>query len=220
MSEYKKYINTSASKCRRRLSGKDISILISKSNKLSEVELDFVKRYFVKMPVGIGDCTCNRLCNSVENELDNQDVVWKHKTNYFDYTIYKSGVEYSKYQSSKIKKLYDEYHQKWVDMATTNRNEHKNIGAITWKKHCLLNAVKQEMLTECDEESLCNVLLDLTYGSGHPNPIVWDICGKQIIKNLLAKSNNARIRIKRSNFGVIVYQGDLYEVFEERSCLV
>jgi len=217
MSEYKTYIRNS--KCQSiRTFDKDIDALLD-TNSLSEKESEFLKWYYVKMPVGIGSCTSNLLCNAIESILDVQKIVWKNSTSEFDYSIYKSNAEYSKSQRSNVKRMYEEYHKKWIDMVVLNKREHKDTKAIMWKKVCLMKAARRNMLTVCDEESLCNILLDLTYGSGHANSVVWDICGKQIIKNLLRKNNNARIRIRRNKNGTIEYQGDMYECYEERSCL-
>jgi len=171
------------------------------------------------MPVGICSCTSNRLCNAIESTLDTQKAVWKDAICGFDYLIYKSNTEYSKSQRSKIKKIYEEYHKKWVDMVVLNKREHRDTKAIMWKKVCLMKETRRNMLAVCDEESLCNILIDLTYGSGHANAVVWDICGKQIVRNLLFRNNNERIRIRKSKSGTIEYQGDMYEYYNERSCL-
>jgi len=217
MAEYKAYIRNS--KCQSiRTFDKDIDTLLSQEH-LSEKENEFLKWYYIKMPVGICSCTSNRLCNAIEATLDTQKSVWKETAFGFDYLIYKSNTEYSKSQRSKIKKLYEEYHKDWVDMVVLNKREHRDTKAIMWKKVCLMKEARRNMLAVCDEESLCNILVDLTYGSGHANAVVWDICGKQIVKNLLFKNNNERIRIKKNESGTIEYQGDMYEYYNERSCL-
>lgn len=218
MSEYRTYIRNS--KCQSiRTFDKDIDALLNTVS-LSDKESEFLKWYYTKMPVGIGCCTSNLLCRAVESVLDAHKTIWKNSVGEFDYSIYKSSAEYSKSQLSKVKGMYEEYHNKWIDTVILNKREHRDTEAIMWKKVCLMKTAKHDMLSVCDEESLCNILLDLTYGSGHANPVVWDICGKQIIKNLLCKNKNVRIRIRRNDNGTIEYQGDMYECYEERSCLV
>lgn len=41
-----------------------------------------------------------------------------------------------------------------------------------------------------NEESLCDILLDICYTGKMSKTIVWDVCGTQIIKNMLEKHDN------------------------------
>ena len=76
----------------------------------------------------------------------------------------------------------------------------------------LVNMKKALEAAVSDEYALCNIMLDLTYGYGKGNQIVWDACGDIIIKNLLNNSNGEIIYLKQNKNGKIEYSGDTYSI--------
>lgn len=212
LSSYNKYIKDVKTKCVRML-GKNIEAILS-SESLTKKECNFVEWYYKKMPVGIGNCTSNILCGIVEDFISLQNNTWKESVSGFDYTIYKSGVEYSKYQLKEIRSIYERYQSDWIDIVVENKRKHFDAQVIAWKKACLTRDVKKKLDTEFNDDVLCDVLLDITYGSGKPNPCVWDFCGNKIVENLLEKSDRKMFEIKREDGGQIHFQGDDYEIYE------
>ena len=58
-----------------------------------------------------------------------------------------------------------------------------------------LYKAKESMYEQClsscnNEKALTNILLELCYNSGGSKYVVWDLCGEQILKNLLEKNHN------------------------------
>ena len=71
-------------------------------------EKDFTEYYKKLMPVGDNPCTINRIAWLFENTFKSYISEFS-KTREFDYSILKSGVEYSKNDYQKIAKLKAEY---------------------------------------------------------------------------------------------------------------
>ena len=63
------------------------------------------------MPVGNHDCVMNRICKRFEKEFDG--YLGRHNADVdFDYTVMKSGIEYSRTQYNAILKLYENYNKR------------------------------------------------------------------------------------------------------------
>lgn len=77
--------------------------------------------------------------------------------------------------------------------------------------------LRDEFMQECvkvcpNQETLCDIVLDITYKKGGTKKFAWEICGEQIIKNLLEK-NNSIIRFPtKDSSGEIVFCGERFSV--------
>ena len=72
---------------------------------------DFIRYYDYRMPVGVHDCVMNRICRRFEEEFDG--YIGRHNSSTdFDYTIMRSGADYTPRQYSAIKRLYEEYNKR------------------------------------------------------------------------------------------------------------
>lgn len=186
--EYNKYIRDTNSKCIRefKISLQD---LIAKPNKTVK-ELEFIEYYKKFKPVGDSPCTINRICWLFEDTFEdfiNQQV----RNEDFDFSILKSGVEYSKNDYSKIEKIkaeYDEavrYYQQLANKQRLDKDEvnvNRNMMLLKFKSSC------EEICS--NEQELCDILIDMCYPTSKSKQFVWDICGNVIIDNILQKNNN------------------------------
>ena len=185
--EYTKYV-TNANKKALMLFRKDVDELkeIPPEERSYEIQ-EFLANYDLYNPVIDGDCTMNRIRKKIEDRFDS--YIAKHKDdNSFDYEILKSGVEYSGKQYSEIKKIFEEY-----------RNELKNHSKLSDRKRFRgyeasdrLIILREDFLQRCVEicpnsEAMCDIILDLTYKTNTTKKFAWDMCGDQIIENLLKK---------------------------------
>lgn len=170
----------------------------------TERQRDFLRYYSSRMPVGNNDCVMNQICRRFESEFDG--YVGRHNAETdFDYAIMKSGTEYSRTQFSAISKLYEEYNKRlrnYVVFANCERvDEYDTFSRM------------QEMRTEFEQEcarvcpnrfTLCDIVLDICYKKSSTKRFAWEMCGAEIIHNLLSK-----------NGGVIAYpildaNGEIY----------
>lgn len=156
---------------------------------LTERQSDFLRYYKVRMPVGTGNCVMNKICRRFEDEFDGfiGKALGGAK---FEYTIMKSGAEYSTSQMAAVKKLYDEYNKKLQSYAVFSyyerADEDETISAIS--------SMKEEFIRECEQicqnrTTLCDIILDVCYRRSTSKKFAWDICGDEIIHNLLVNND-------------------------------
>lgn len=188
MAKYNKYLKDTNSKCIREFK-MSMTDLIKKPNKTIP-EKDFIDYYNRLMPVGDNPCTINRIAWLFEETFKSYISEYS-KTREFDYSILKSGVEYSKndYQKiSKIKAEYDDsvkYYQQLANKQRLDKDEvtvNRNIMLLKFKLKC------EEICS--NEKELCDIIVDLCYSSSKSKQFAWDICGEVIIENLLEKNDN------------------------------
>ena len=188
MKQYNTYIrNTNRSALREfQMTVEEMSAL--PHSQLTDRQDDFLRYYKSRLPVGTGDCVMNKICRRFEEEFDGcigrMSVGQK-----FDYTIMKSGTDYTTSQMTAIKKLYDEYNKKLQSYAVYSYyeriDEDETISAVS--------GMRDEFIRECEAVcqnhiTLCDILLDLCYCRSSSKKFAWDICGDAIIHNLLANN--------------------------------
>ncbi len=60
---------------------------------------------------------------------------------------------------------------------------------------------------------ICDILLDICYGSSQNKQFVWDICGDTIIDRLLKKNNHSiNVPIITNKITNTYWQGEYYEL--------
>ena len=174
---------------------------------------DFLQYYRYRMPVGMNDCVMNKICRRFEQAFDGLSLKRKY-TSSFDYTIMKSDAEYSEYQYKAIKRLYNRFNRKLIEymrFAGTEKidKDEARLG---------LQQVNQEFYRECceicpNEDSLCNIVLDMCYKSSSTKRFAWNMCGEIIIHNLLKRKNTIFYPSVDPD-GDVVYCGDKFSIKE------
>lgn len=215
MARFNKYMNDTNSKCIREFK-MSMSDLTEKPNKtIREKEfIDYYKRF---SPVGNNPCTINRISWLFEKTF--KSYLIKHiKTTSFDYSILKSGVEYSNndYQRiAKIKSEYDDslkYYQQLANKQRLDKDEvsiNRNMMLLKFKSKC------EEICP--NEKILCDIIIDLCYSSSKSKQFAWDICGEVIIENLLEKNNymiNYPILVKSN--GEFEFRGEQFIMCQKK----
>lgn len=188
MKRHNTYIKNAEKKALREFN-MSIGELVSESSwKLSGYQRDFIRSYRKGLPVGVGECVVNRICEIFESLFDGY-VGRRSAEVEFDYTIMKSRSEYSKSQYYDAKKLFEQYNTKLREYAVfVNRERIDNDESISH-----MHMMRAEFRNACDavcsnEECLCDILLDICYQKNCTKKFVWDMCGEQIVKNLLNKN--------------------------------
>jgi len=163
------------------------------------------------MPVGMNDCTMNKICWNVEKKFDNY-VSTLISNNDFDYRILKSNVDYSQKNYNNIESIYKCYieaQKSYYVKAKQQRieKEDRNIKYQLFKEQ-----FKQECSNVCsNEKELCDILLDMCYSNNKSKQFVWDICGNVIIDNLLEKNNNQITYLVQDSDGDVEYCGNKFK---------
>ena len=182
------------------------------SSDLTERQAEFLKYFDIRMPVGVGDCVMNKICRRFEEEFDGH--VGRHNARSdFDYRIMKSGVEYGESQFYSIKKLYDDYNRRVRNyMVFADYERVDSLDAMSE----LIN-MDEEFRKACDkvcsnEETLCDIILDLCYRRSTTKKFAWGMCGEAIINNLLSKNNYQISFPEADDDGDVVYFGMNFSV--------
>lgn len=159
-----------------------------KMDHLSEDAEKFVQYCSFKCPIDTSPSTMNRICWKIEQEFNEnfscEDVE-------FDYTIYKSKHNIKKSSYHEIKSLCEHYLMNLKTLNSRKINNEEERKLLLEDKNRLLETLIEDMTTICsNEEALCDILLDICYTGKMSKSIVWDVCGDQIIKNMLEKHNH------------------------------
>lgn len=186
MKKYNTYM-TNANKKALREFGLDIKGIMAQEE-LTDEQVAFLEYFDWKLPVGDHDCVQNKICKRIEEEFDGY-VKKNPPPAPFDYTVLKTSMEYTKSQYALIAELYEEYTQKVQEFMVESYYKRMDQDDAIVGKALLLRNFKQLCNEICSNaEQLCNIVLDLCYRNNRSKQFAWDMCGTQIIENLLNKN--------------------------------
>lgn len=216
MKEYNTYIkNTNKNSLREfQLTIDELSAIPEQD--MTDRQKEFLRFYHYRMPVGTGDCVMNRICRRFEAEFDG--YVGKHnRSKKFDYTFMRNSAEYTGRQYSDIRRLYSDYNKRMEGYSIFAKYERVD----EFDSFTLLSSINDDFNEECakicpNSEVLCNILLDLCYKKSSTKRFVWNMCGTEIIRNLLMQNNMAISYPTAREDGSIYYCGNRYEVEEKK----
>lgn len=215
MREYKKYVKTVDKKALRSFRKSVEELLSQDPETLTDEEREFVYYYNLHMPVSDGECVTNRVCKRFENAFDG--YIGKHVADDgFDYRIMKSDAQYTRGQYKAVSSLFDEYGQHVKRL--TIRSTQERVSEEDFKAH--LSRVKSMLRTLCDvacpnAKTLCNIVLDICYEKKRTIGFAWNMCGDEIIDNLLARNEGKVFLPVEDNAGDIQYGGKTFS-FEKK----
>lgn len=205
MNTYNEYIESSNQKCLCEFK-LTIQELRDKPNKTKQ-EYEFLDYYEKRMPVSNNNCIVNKICRIFENEFDGYLKNYKPSDG-FDYNILKSNVQYNESLYKTIEKQYTEYCSRVQKYQQQAKKERLNDDDIAEGRSILVRSFKQACNTICpDKDILTNIVIDICYKTNKSKQFAWDICGDQIIKNLLQKNDNIIWYPEESVTGDISYLG-------------
>lgn len=190
MKQYNTYIKNTNKNAMREFQMTVDELMGLPCSELTERQKDFLCYYHKRMPVGNSDCVMNRICRRFEAEFDG--YLGRHNgTTEFDYTIMKSGVEYSKSQYYDIAKLYENYNKRLREYAVFANYERVDEYDSFSKMMEMRTEFEQGCAEICQNQFvLCDIILDICYTKSSTKRFVWEMCGEEIIQNLLARNNN------------------------------
>lgn len=209
MKKYQKYQKNSNIQCLS-IFGISLDELLHKPDKTDE-EQNYVDWYYKKNPVTDYNCVMNRLCHAVENEFNNYNFS-SNANNEFDYSIMKCGIEYSDATKKQLNDLYKDYLKEYQEFAISAKQSRTDTDDVIIYKFNLIEKYKRKCIEICPNEAeLCEILLDLCYTKNSSKKFVWDICGDQIVRNLLLYKDNKFTFCVKSDDGDIEYGGNMYK---------
>lgn len=216
MHQYNTYIKNTTKSCLREFQLSVDDLRSKCEGELSDRQKDFLRYYDVRMPVGVHDCVMNSICRKFENEFDGY-VARVSSSDSFDYTIMKSGCEYSQSQFNAIKRLYTEYNKRL--RSYTIFSKYERVDELEW--YLKLVDMREEFVQECakvcpNRFTLCDIVLDICYQKSATKKFAWEMCGAEIICNLLAKNNGEISFPCHDPQGEIEFCGERFSVCKKK----
>ena len=212
MRQYKTYIkNTNRSALREfQLSVDEMEHM--PYDELTDRQRDFLYYFHTRMPVGVGDCVMNKICRRFEEAFDGF-VGRAVKASDFDYTIMKSGAEYTYSQKLAIQKLYEEFNQRMRSYMIFSKLERVDSDEASLAAYGIREEFRRSCEEICQNEyALCDILLDICYRRSATKKFVWDMCAHVIVQNLLHK-NGAEISVPTLDpHGTVDYCGEKFSI--------
>lgn len=215
MKQYNTYIRNTDRNAMREFHMTVAELAAIPEEDLTDRQAEFLKYYRLKIPVGTGDCVMNKICRRFEDEFDG--YIGKRKSDVkFDYRIMRSDAEYTPKQYYSIMKLLEDYKKKIASYALFADYERVD----EYDAFFALSQMDAEFRKECicicaDRYALCNIVLDLCYKKNSTRRFAWNMCGPEIVENLLRK-NNLTIKYPTQNEdGEIQFSGKRFTIEEK-----
>ena len=209
MKQYKTYMKNVETKCAREFRISLSDLLAIPEDELTNKQREFIGYYRHRLPVGDGDCVMNRICRRFEEEFDGKIKLMCDEP--FDYTIMKSGAEYTRYKYDRISKIYKD-HSRWVhEFSKLKNSERVNEGSIP--SSARLRWFRQKSTEVCSNGSeLCDIILDMCYRRDSTKEFAWDVVSGNIIANL-ARRHGGKISFPvQDPGGDIEFDGDRFSM--------
>ena len=157
------------------------------STNLTENEQKMLDLCTKRINLDLSPSTMNRICWAVEDNFDGVDLF--NDVN-FDYSIYKSNVDYSIITYNQIRDLCEDYLKKLRQINKKRVIEEQDDEEYYSDKEQMIMLLSEKCEEICsNNKELCDILLDLCYIEGLNKNIVWNICSNTIVDNLLEKNN-------------------------------
>lgn len=170
--------------------------------------------YNKRMPLGTNPCTMNKMCWFFESAFAD---VKQLTSGDFDYTILKSNTPYTVKEKNDIADIYKSYQTRVADFVKRSKTERIDKDDADIAKQLFIN----DFIAQCAVAvpnilALTDIVLDLCYTSNKSKAFAWEICGNQIIDNLLNSHNRLiNIPILDAN-GDFEVGGETYKMFNKR----
>lgn len=214
--QYNRYIKSSENSCMCEF-GMTISELKAKEYK-TDAESEFLKFFETFYPVDRSECTINTICWYVEkhahspeqadnkSKVDIKELLKSPNRTYDDNRYYRT--------KRLLRKEYDIYRVGLKELVSHLTSE--NVHGVE-KQRIINDYTKSYVLkVNCicpDEEVRCDAMLDIAYSTNKSKKFVWELCGAQIIRNLLERHNNTvtiPIKVYEGETPDFTYQGNGY----------
>ncbi|MBQ5390093.1 MAG: hypothetical protein IIU58_04220, partial [Clostridia bacterium] len=188
MRKYNTYIKNTDKSCLREFQMTVDELTSVPADEQTERQREFLRYYRMKLPVGTNDCVMNRICRRFEKEFDGY-LRRRNAETSFDYTIMKSGAECVASQRSGIVRLYEDYNRRLRSYTVYANYERIDECESLCQKAEMYNEFTEECAKVCpNRASFCDIALDICYTKNATKRFAWELCGDDIIDNLLDRN--------------------------------
>lgn len=182
-STIKNYNRDCSIKCIRTFGIELKDLFLIKEEDLTEEQREFIFYYNKYLPILDNKCTMNKICRYMEGQLN--DTVSEVAEKGFDPSILKSKCPTDKKAEKAIKELYEEYKKRMSDLVQTSLTVKIDKNDTLIYRSLFIKEFEQRAKEICPyEDILCNIVVDICYKTNTTKQFAWDVCRKQLIKNL------------------------------------
>lgn len=183
--EYKDYVKKSEGICYE-LYHMSVNELRELEHK-TDAQEEFLRLYDIQVPTNMNPSIMNRIAWLIEERF--QDFK-KYDLQPFDKDKFKTTKEYAKVDYNRVKRVKKKYDETIQEAIKSMYSGHKESGTsyeVEQDKKTILEHFKQLIYEACPNmEDLCNIMIDLYYDENQKSKgFVWEVCGEQMIENLL-----------------------------------
>lgn len=219
MKQYNTYIKNTKVKCMREFRKELDDLLVTPDDELTEEQRTFLKYYHGRMPVGTNDCVMNKICRAFEREFDGAAKLALEGDS-FDTAIMKSGAEYTKRQFLAVSKLCQQYVKGLCDDMNSTREGVRTERSLD--RTAIVENRRRTFLEECvkvcsNSQQLCDIVVDVCYQKAGTKQLAWDVCGQEIVRNLLDHNNGTITYPIQDDGGEVSYGGERFHMVQRRN---
>ena len=213
--QYNTYIKNTNKNSMREFHMTMEELLSLPQEKLTPRQREFIHYYHSKMPISNSGCVMNRICRKFEEAFDG--YLSKSKPHdRFDYEIMKSGEEYGRSQFAAISRIYENYNKKLKNFAVFASYERVD----EYDSYTAMQEMRNEFLQECvlvcpNASTLCDIVLDICYQRKSTKRFAWELCGHEIIQNLLRRRGGVISYPTLDEDGEITFYGNHFSIRQE-----
>lgn len=170
---------------------------------------EFVRYYYLRMPVSNGTSVMNKICKRFEEEFDG--FLSRKGDKGFSYDCFKCGAQYLTKQKREIKELYTEYISKQKSLAVFAKYDSVDKEELNGWYQRLNEEFKKECLQVCQNgHALCDILIDVCGSTNSAKKFIWTMCGEELIDSLLQQHSNIIYFPTLDTVGDLEYCGSRY----------
>lgn len=165
-------------------------------------------------PVNVSPSVINRIAWHIEKHFADKNLFTLEP---FDTNKLKnSEVKYSKQQYNKVSALREDYGAKYKEIIIANTKRHMaDTDSLEVIKEVMKNNLMEQVIQVCgDLDVACNVLVDICYKDVKSKDLLWEMCGEQLIKNLIRNGYNKLSFPTKSENGDFTFKGIQFEMGE------
>ncbi|MFD0712289.1 hypothetical protein [Paenibacillus sp. GCM10027626] len=177
-------------------------------------EESFLHYFQLTSPVSMSPSTMNRLCRHIEAVFQHDRLPATAAGAAFDYSLLQSGRVIDPCRMEAIKHLYEQYLQQTKEFAKKSSYERIDKEERSQKRKLFASIFQQKALALCpDREQLADIAVELCYPKNSSSKqFAWDLCGEQMLLNLLRHAGGRIFIPERAEDGDLFYHGESFKL--------
>lgn len=217
--EYKEYIKAANASAVMEFGLTATELTEKEESELTQRQREFLEYYKRFIPVGMHDCTMNRLCRRVEQLASG--ILSEMREAKFDHRILITGTSYKPYQYYELRNLFKEYSKKTREIGAQIATRHNSKITMTDYYTSVATYFRRHAFEIClNQWQLTDILIDLCYTKEKNKQFVWDTVGGPIVEKMLKANGGYFYFPIMDPDGDFEYMGERYSMMKVEASAV